>query len=173
MKIKVRLTRDLRDEHKFNIIKQGDWIDLRAAEDVDMDIPNSTTLKRSTNTRNVLFDFYTIPLGIAMQLPKGYEAHVLPRSSTFKKFGIIQANSQGIIDETYCGNYDEWLFPAIALRKVHINKGDRICQFRIQLSQKATRWQKIKWLFNNKIKFEWVDNLEGENRGGIGSTGVR
>ena len=170
MKIKVReITRGC----KFEVIKDGDWIDLRSAEDVDMKLPTSTTLKRSTNTRNVEFDFYLIPLGIAMQLPKGYEAHVLPRSSTFKKFGIIQANHCGIIDETYCGNNDEWKYPAIALKNAHINKGDRICQFRIQLSQKATIWQKIKWLFNNKIEFEWVDTLDGKDRGGIGSTGVK
>ena len=170
MKIKVR---EITKGCKFEINKDGDFIDLRAAEDVTMFIPNSTTLKRSTNTRNVLFDFYIIPLGIAMQLPKGYEAHVLPRSSTFKKFGIIQANHCGIIDETYCGNDDEWKYPAIALKECHINKGDRICQFRIQLSQKATVWQKIKWLFTNKIKFEWVDKLEGNNRGGFGTSGVK
>lgn len=106
-----------------------------------------------------------------MILPKGFEAHVVPRSSTFKNFKIVQSNSLGIIDNTYSGNDDEWKFPAISLERTVIKKGDRICQFRIQLSQKATIWQKIKWLFTSKIKFEWVDNLDSYSRGGFGSTG--
>ena len=170
MKVKVReITRGCR----FGYNPKGECIDLRAAEDIYLTIPESSVLKRKTNTREVTFDSVLIPLGIAMQLPKGYEAHILPRSSTYKNFGIIQANGEGIIDNTYCGNNDEWKFPAIALRETTIHKGERICQFKIELSQKATMWQKIKWLFSNKIEFEWVYNLEGENRGGFGSSGVK
>lgn len=121
---------------------KSDWIDLRAAETVDMEP----------------MEFKLIPLGIAMQLPAGYEAHVIPRSSTFKNFGIIQANSMGLIDESYCGDNDQWYFPAIALRKTTIRTNDRICQFRIMKHQP-------------QIKFREVDNLNNESRGGIGSTG--
>ena len=121
---------------------KSDWIDLRAAETVDMDP----------------MEFKLIPLGIAMQLPAGYEAHVIPRSSTFKNFGIIRANSMGLIDESYCGDNDQWYFPAIALRKTTILANDRICQFRIMKHQP-------------QIEFREVDNLNNESRGGIGSTG--
>lgn len=121
---------------------KSDWIDLRAAETVDMDP----------------MEFKLIPLGIAMHLPAGYEAHVIPRSSTFKNFGIIQANSMGLIDESYCGDNDQWYFPAIALRKTTILANDRICQFRIMKHQP-------------QIEFREVDNLNNESRGGIGSTG--
>lgn len=121
---------------------KSDWIDLRAAETVDMDP----------------MEFKLIPLGIAMQLPAGYEAHVIPRSSTFKNFGIIQENSMGLIDESYCGDNDQWYFPAIALRKTTILANDRICQFRIMKHQP-------------QIEFREVDNLNNESRGGIGSTG--
>lgn len=121
---------------------KSDWIDLRAAETVDMEP----------------MEFKLIPLGIAMQLPDGYEAHVIPRSSTFKNFGIIQANSMGLIDESYCGDNDQWYFPAIALRKTTILANDRICQFRIMKHQP-------------QIEFREVNNLNNESRGGIGSTG--
>lgn len=121
---------------------KSDWIDLRATETVDMEP----------------MEFKLIPLGIAMQLPAGYEAHVIPRSSTFKNFGIIQANSMGLIDESYCGDNDQWYFPAIALRKTTIRTNDRICQFRIMKHQP-------------QIEFREVDNLNNESRGGIGSTG--
>lgn len=121
---------------------KSDWIDLRAAETVDMEP----------------MEFKLIPLGVAMQLPAGYEAHVIPRSSTFKNFGIIQANSMGLIDESYCGDNDQWYFPAIALRKTTIRTNDRICQFRIVKHQP-------------QIEFREVDNLNNESRGGIGSTG--
>lgn len=121
---------------------KSDWIDLRAAKTVDMEP----------------MEFKLIPLGIAMQLPAGYEAHVIPRSSTFKNFGIIQANSMGLIDESYCGDNDQWYFPAIALRKTTILANDRICQFRIMKHQP-------------QIEFREVDSLNNESRGGIGSTG--
>ncbi|MGN0158301.1 MAG: dUTP diphosphatase [Brotaphodocola sp.] len=121
---------------------KSDWIDLRAAEDV--------VLKAG--------EFRLIPLGVAMELPKGYEAHIVPRSSTFKNFGIIQVNHMGVIDETYCGDNDQWFFPAYALRDTKIHLNDRICQFRIMEHQPA-------------ICFEEVTNLEHEDRGGHGSTG--
>ena len=160
------------------VIQKGDWVDLRASEDCTLQAPQAQTLKRKKigneelSYRDVRFSYALIPLGVAMQLPKGYEAVMVPRSSTYKKLGIIQGNNVGIIDETYCGDKDEWRFPAIALRNTTIEKGYRICQFRIQLSQKATIWQKIKWLFSSGIKIVEVPSLNNNNRGGIGSTGI-
>jgi len=121
----------------------GDWIDLRAAETVK--------IRKGK--------YKLISLGVSMEFPKGYEAHVVPRSSTFKNFGIILANSMGIIDESYCGDNDVWKFPAIALRKTKINKGDRICQFRIVKKMP-------------EVEFVEVETLGNADRGGIGSTGV-
>lgn len=121
---------------------KSDWIDLRAAEDV--------TLKQG--------EFKLIPLGVGMELPKGYEAHVVPRSSTFKNFGIIQTNHQGVIDSSYCGDNDQWFMPVYALRDTQIHINDRICQFRIMENQP-------------KIVFDEVAHLEHEDRGGHGGTG--
>ncbi len=129
---------------KIQKIDKGDWIDLRAAETVEMKAG----------------EFKLIPLGVGMILPKGYEAHIVPRSSTFKNFGIIQTNHCGIIDESYCGDNDQWLFPAYALRDIIIHKNDRICQFRIVVKQP-------------QIQFEEVNHLRKDDRGGIGSTGVK
>ncbi len=122
---------------------KSDWIDLRAAEDV--------TLKAG--------EFKLIPLGVAMQLPQGYEAHIVPRSSTFKNFGIIQTNHQGVIDCSYCGDNDQWRMPVYAVRDTEIHVNDRICQFRIMENQP-------------KIVFDEVEHLEGADRGGFGSTGT-
>ena len=130
---------DLGKIEKFPV---GDWIDLRSAETVAM----------------VAGDFKIISLGISMKLPEGYEAHVLPRSSTFKKWGILLTNSMGIIDESYCGERDIWGFPALAMRPTTIFKGDRICQFRIMKKMP-------------EVKFTEVDHMEDKNRGGFGSTG--
>ena len=121
---------------------KSDWIDLRAAEDV--------VLQKG--------EFKLIPLGVAMELPKGYEAHIVPRSSTFKNFGIIQTNHQGVVDGSYCGDNDQWYMPAYALRDTEIHVNDRICQFRIMKNQPA-------------IVFDEVEHLDHEDRGGIGSTG--
>ena len=121
---------------------KSDWIDLRASEDVEF--------KKG--------EFKLIPLGVAMELPNGYEAHVVPRSSTFKNFGLIMTNSEGIIDNTYCGDNDMWHFPVIAMRDTEIHKNDRICQFRIMRNQP-------------EIIFQEVKKLEGNDRGGFGSTG--
>lgn len=124
-------------------IAVGDWIDLRAAETVEL-------------TRG---DYRLIRLGVGMILPDGYEAHVLPRSSTPNKFGIILANSMGVIDNSYSGDNDEWKFPAYAIADTTIHKGDRIAQFRIMKNQPP-------------IEFEVVEHLNDESRGGIGSTGT-
>lgn len=137
------------------IIDKGEWIDLLVAED--------TPVHRRVITY--------VPLGVAMQLPKGFEAVVMPRSSTAKKHRVLQANSCGLIDWEYRGNDDEWKFPAYAIgNDVVLHKGDRICQFRIQLSQKATVWQKVKWLFSNGIKLKKVKSLSDKSRGGFGTT---
>lgn len=124
------------------IAGKSDWIDLRAAQEVE--------LKAG--------EFRLIPLGVAMELPKGYEAHVIPRSSTFKNFGILQANSMGLIDESYCGDNDQWFFPALAMRDTVIHVNDRICQFRIMRHQP-------------EIAFEETEKLCSSDRGGFGSTG--
>lgn len=131
--------------HKLEYIDgKSDWIDLRAAEDV--------ILKKG--------EFKLISLGVAMELPKGYEAHIVPRSSTFMKFGIIQTNHLGVIDETYCGNDDVWKYPALAMRDTEISLNDRICQFRIVKHQPT-------------IVFNQVDDLGNIERGGFGSTGTK
>ena len=122
---------------------KSDWIDLRAAEDVE--------LKAG--------EFKLISLGVSMELPKGYEAHVVPRSSTFKTWGILQTNSMAVIDESYCGDNDIWRYPVYATRDTVIHKNDRICQFRIEKHQPT-------------IKFEEVDTLSNEDRNGFGTTGV-
>lgn len=169
MKIKVRL---INPNCKFEFIDKGEWIDLRAAQTVEMQAPYANTLNGKRDKRDVVFDYKLIPLGFAMELPKEFEAVVLPRSNTFKTWGLIQWNSEGVIDSSYSGNKDIWKFPAIAFKDTTIFEGDRICQFRIQPSQKASVWTKLKWLFTNKIEFMWVDSLNNENRDGFGSTGV-
>lgn len=155
MKIKIKASLDSLPK----IIDKGDWIDLKAAE------------KYEFNQNDILKTVKYIPLDVRMKLPDGFEAILVARSSTPKKFGIIVPNAFGVIDNSYCGNRDEWKMAALAIRETVINKGDRICQFRIQLSQKATFWQKLKWLFSSKIEIESVNNLTNESRGGFGSTG--
>ena len=123
---------------------KSDWIDLRAAEEV--------ALKAG--------ELKLIPLGVAMQLPKDYEAWIVPRSSTLKNFGILQANSIGIVDESYSGDGDQWFFPAYAVRDTVIHVNDRICQFRIMKHQP-------------ELVFKETDHLENETRGGFGSTGIK
>lgn len=155
------------------VIKKGDWVDLNAAQEVVLNAPQAGTLKgHDVKHRDVVSEVTYIPLGVAIKLPKGFEAIVAPRSSAAKNMGIIMANSIAVIDNSYQGNDDQWMFPAITLRKTSIAKNTRICQFRIQLSQKATLWQKIKWLFTSGIKLVEVDSLDSENRSGLGSTGI-
>lgn len=139
--IKIQYKDDTIERLKY-IDGKSDWIDLRAAEKIE--------LKQG--------EFKLIPLGVAMQLPTGYEAHIVPRSSTYKNFGIIQTNHTGIVDESYSGPNDWWYMPAYALRDTVIEKNDRICQFRIQKHQP-------------EVVFEEVEALTGQDRGGIGSTG--
>lgn len=156
------------------VIKKGDWIDLSCNQHVKLNAPCfevTTTPKRGLKVANPIFETEFINLGVAMKLPKGFEAVVLSRSSTYKNYGIMLQNSQGVIDHTYCGDEDEWKAPVIAFRDTEINSGDRICQFRIQLSQKASIWAKIKWLFSSGVKLTQVEDLGDNNRGGIGSTG--
>lgn len=141
-KIKIKY----HNEHLIPVhdITVGDWIDLRASETVHMNAG----------------EFKLISLGVSMQLPAGYEAHVVPRSSTYKTWGIIQANHMGVIDNSYCGDNDIWRFPAIATKETTIFENDRICQFRIVKKQP-------------RIQFVKVNNLKGKDRGGFGSTGNR
>ncbi|HIX23434.1 MAG TPA: dUTP diphosphatase [Candidatus Lachnoclostridium avicola] len=141
MNIRIKYFTDKIERLRY-VDGKSDWIDLRAAKEVE--------LKQG--------EFALIPLGVAMELPKGYEAHVVPRSSTFKNFGIIQTNSMGVIDETYCGDNDQWFFPAYALRDTVIHVNDRICQFRIMEHQPA-------------VTFSETESLGNEDRGGHGSTG--
>ena len=122
---------------------KSDWIDLRASEEVE--------LKAG--------DFKLIPLGVAMQIPQGYEGHLAPRSSTFKTWGLIQTNSVGVIDCSYCGDEDMWRMPVYATRDTVIHVNDRVAQFRIIENQP-------------KIIFEEVDHLDNDSRGGFGSTGT-
>lgn len=176
MKIKVKL---FNPNCALEVLPQGDWIDLRASETVSFEGPKAHTMKRvrkgglDTSYRNVTFDSKIIPLGVAMELPKGFEAVVNARSSTFKKFKLLIWNGQGVIDNHYNGDNDQWGFPAIAFADTVINAGERICQFRIQPNQKATMWQKLKWLFSSKIEIVYVDHLGNDNRNGFGSTGVK
>ena len=156
--------------------EQGDWIDLVTATDITLKAPQAHKMhirnkgkeNAEIRTRDVDFDFTLIPLGVAMALPKGMEAHIVPRSSTFKRYGLLQTNSKGIVDWSYSGDKDEWKFPVIATRNIIIPKGTRVCQFRIQLSQKASVWQKLRWLFSSGVKLKQVSSLTNPNRGGFG-----
>lgn len=139
--IKVKYFVDGIDELCY-VAGKSDWIDLHAAETV--------TLKAG--------EFKLIPLGVAIALPEGYEAHIAPRSSTFKNYGLLQTNSVGVVDYTYRGDNDQWYFPAYATRDITVEKNDRICQFRIMRNQPA-------------LHFTRVEYLDSPDRGGFGSTG--
>lgn len=165
------LVKKLKEVSIPKTIDKGEWIDLESAETYDLCCPYANTLSKQRTARNVVFNNCLISLGIAMKLPEGYEAVIVPRSSSFKHYGIIQTNSMGVIDNSYSSNKDEWKMPVICTRKSIITKGDRVCQFRIQLSQKATFWQKLKWLFSSKIELVETDDLGDNERGGFGSTG--
>ena len=139
--VKIKYHTDIEPIAAFD---NGDWIDLRAAEDVEM----------------AAGEFKLISLGVSMKLPEGYEAHIVPRSSTFKTWGIIQTNHMGVIDNSYSGNNDIWKFPALATRDTKICKNDRICQFRIEKKQP-------------RLWFLRTDELDDVDRGGFGSSGRR
>ena len=129
---------------KIEKLENGDWIDLRTLEDVRLNAG----------------EFKLISLGVAMELPKNMEAHVVPRSSTFKNFGILQVNSFGVIDESYNGNNDIWFFGALATKDILIPKYSRICQFRTMLKMEH-------------IDISEVENLDNTDRKGHGSTGIK
>lgn len=148
------------------VLKDGEWFDLMAAEDHTFSAPHN-----AYNTRITQYDSYKISLGIAMSLPVGIEAILAPRSSLFEKKGLELVNSIGVIDSTYSGNSDIWNAYLKASRDCVVTKGERIVQFRLQPSQRASVWTKLKWLFTSKIEFINVDDLGRPNRGGNGSTG--
>ena len=139
MDIKIRYHADIEPLEQS---KNGDWIDLRSAEDVEMKAG----------------EFKIISLGVSMKLPDGHEAYIIPRSSTFKNWGILQTNHFGLIDNSYCGDNDVWGFPALATRDTVIHKNDRICQFRIKKKME-------------RVRFNAVEHLDGVDRGGFGSSG--
>jgi len=159
MKIKVYVKKHT--EHN-QLLSFGNWIDLHAAETV--------SIKKGENK--------LISLGISIKLPKYFQANIVPRSGTYNKYGVIQANHYGVIDgptkddDGYSGNNDIWKFNAIALKLTLIEAGDRICQFEIRPAMNAPFWVKLKWLFSNGFKFIEVENLNSKDRGGFGSTGV-
>lgn len=141
-KIKIKYFDNDIDKLTYIGGNKSNWIDLRSAETVH--------LKKG--------EFHLVNLGVAMELPEGYEAHIVPRSSTYKNFKVIQTNHMGVVDHSYCGDNDVWMMPVIAMEDTVINKNDRICQFRIEKIQP-------------EIEFEEVDHLDNIDRGGIGSTG--
>lgn len=160
--LKIQIKRFDKELPMPTIIEQGDWIDLYCAED--------TELKQGEQK--------LIPLGVGMILPSGFEGWLLPRSSTAKKFGIIMANHKGIIDNTFNGETigdrsksDEWKFNAIAVRDTIIKKGERIAQFRIALSQKATMTDKQSWMLSNGVEIVEIEQLTDKVRDGFGHTG--
>ena len=144
LQIKIKYFYKYSEDEKVRKLKVGDWIDLRCAE----------------RTQLFYMDSKKIPLGIGMILPEGYEAHILPRSSTFDKYGIIMTNSMGIIDNVYSGELDQWKFPVLAMRETIIDKGERICQFRIMKKMP-------------EVEFIEVEHLNEISRGGFGSTGSK
>lgn len=145
MRRKIKIKYFSKDIDKLSFVggrNKSDWIDLRSAEDIE--------LKKG--------EFHLIPLGVGMKLPKGYEANIVPRSSTYKNFKILQTNCFAVIDNSYSGNKDQWMMPVVAMEDTVIHKNDRICQFRINKIQPT-------------IKLEEVENLDDISRGGIGSSG--
>ena len=159
MKIKIKY-----HNQNCKIESFGNWIDLKSAEEVQL----------KSGEHKLIF------LGVSMKLPKYYQANIVPRSSTYKNYGLIQANHYGVVDGPtdtsggYSGNDDLWYFSAICLKegeKFKVNVGDRICQFEVRPQMSAPWWVKLKWLFDNKIEFIEVDYLDSVNRGGIGSSG--
>lgn len=163
------------------IIKVGDWIDLCTAEEYTLKCPHAKMLHKQKKkekkegeaiierSRDVMFNYSLLDLGVVIEMPKGYEGILLPRSSTFKKWGILQSNSMGVVDNDYKGPNDVWKLPVVATRNITIPKGTPIAQFRIQLSQKATIWQKLRWLFSSKIELVRVSEINNEDRGGLGT----
>ena len=155
--MKIPYTRKTTLIPDINPIKKGDWVDLYVAKDYD--------IKKDT--------YQAVSLGITMKLPKGFEAWVLPRSSTGKIYNVLTYNSMGIIDESYCGPDDVWHILLYATEDTRVHTGDRICQFRIMPKMQAGILAKLRWLFMGKVKFVEVEYMLTKNRGGLGSTGRR
>ena len=172
MKLKIKV-KELTEGCMPEIIEKGDLIDLRAADTYTFNAPQAGIQHQKNNKkyRDVTFDEQYIKLGVAMQLPKGMMAKLKGRSSLTKNHGVVMCCS-GEIDNSYSGNDDEWLFRVFAIRAGKIEKLDRICQFEVVPSQKATMWQKIKWLLSSGVKLVKVNDLGNNNRGGFGSTGA-
>ena len=143
LEIKIKYLNDSIEPLRY-IDGKSDWIDLRSAEEVEFKSG----------------EYKLIPLGVAMCLPNGYEAHVVPRSSTYKNYGLMQTNHMGVIDSSYCGDNDWWYVPMYATKDCVVHAGDRICQFRIMENQP-------------KLNFVSVEHLDGVDRGGFGSTGIQ
>lgn len=165
MKIKIKYFS--KDYPRLEKIAKGDFIDLRVDTIKEwkrvgtIKEPNGIAVEES-NWETILYrkgDVIKFGLGVAMELPEGYEAEIRPRSSTFKKYGLIQTNSVGTIDNSYKGDNDEWMVEFVAMRDGAINRFDRVCQFRI-------------WENQPSFEFEEVDRLGNEDRGGFGSTGM-
>lgn len=173
MKIKVK---EVTPGCMPEILKVGDCIDLMTSEEYTLKCPHVKMLHKKKNSdennverfRDVIFEYRLLDLGVVIELPKGFEAVLMPRSSAFKKWGILQTNSIGEIDQSFCGPNDVWKMPVMATRNVVIPKGTPIAQFKVQLSQKATMWQKLKWLLSSKIEIVKVDEMHNADRGGIG-----
>lgn len=170
LKIKVKV---LTEGCMPQINENGDWIDLKAAKDMEIRAAQAGVQYQEGGSkfRDVTIPVVYIPLGVAIELPGGFEAIVASRSGGPKKLGVFIPSGKGIIDNIYNGDSDEWNYIASPLRNTTIKQGDRICQFRIQLSQKATFLQKIKWLLSSGIELVRVDSLGNENRG-MNVTGV-
>lgn len=143
MALKIKVKYFYKNLEKLNKISKGDWIDLQSAVDIHLAAGQTAF----------------IPLGVGMILPEGYEAHIAPRSSTFKNWGIMQTNSVGVVDNSYSGDNDQWMMAVYATRDTEIKKGDRICQFRIM--------EKMP-----ELDIEEVEHLNEESRGAFGSTGI-
>lgn len=172
LKIKVKV---LTEGCMPAISDNGDWIDLKAAQDMEIRAAQAGVQYQEENEkyRDVHIPVTYIPLGIAVKLPDGFEALINSRSSGPNKLKVFIPSGQGVIDNSYSGNGDQWHYVSAPMSNTNIKKGDRICQFRIQLSQKATIWQKIKWLLSSGVELVEVDDLGDNNRGGFGSTGVK
>lgn len=159
MKIKIKRLHPNLNIDNIKKIEQGDWIDLYACTLKDMQTKEVYDL----NTSYIDYkpgDYFLVGLGVAMELPEGYEAHIAPRGSTFKNFGLIQTNSVGVVDESYKGDNDEWFIPVFACTEGVLEFGDKICQFRIMKKMPPIEFEKVKKLNNN-------------DRGGFGSTGIK
>ena len=160
MKVKIHVK--LHNE-KCKLESFGNWIDLRSSETI--------SLKK--------FEFKLIDLGVSMKLPKYYQGNIVPRSGTYKNFKIIQTNHYGVVDgptnteNGYSGNNDKWKFAALAIDDTNINEGDRICQFEIKPTMFAPFWTKLKWLFSSGVDIIYVNDLNSDDRGGFGQSGVK